>query len=124
MKPLPPEPPTAFHVLLRVVEQPPGKFTASVVSLPEVQATADSRDEAIKRVRLTLSGWAQSGELVSVDVPASNPALRLFGSEDKDDPEYALFLEELQREREKLNQIPDYDAEDSPCPDTSSTPTT
>src|SRR5438128_1716089 len=102
MKPLPPESPTAFTVLVRVLPQFPGKFTAQVVGIPEVQATADSREEAIKRVRVALSGWAQSGELVSVDVPASNPLLQTCGWA-KDDPSYDGFLEDLRREREKLN---------------------
>lgn len=123
MKPLPPPPPTAFHIMIRVRPEPAGKFTAQVVGLPDVQVTAHSREEAIKRLRLELCNLAISGELVSIDVPAANPLLRFVGSA-LDDPDYEEHLEDVRREREKLNVIPDYDEMDPPCSDISSTPTT
>src|SRR5207244_2620620 len=66
-------------VLVVVSPEPPGRFTAKVVAVPEIHATSTTREEAIQSVRTQLSEWLTSGNLVSVAVPVGNPWLQLAG---------------------------------------------
>ncbi len=117
-------PPTAC-ALIHVQPEPDGRFTAQVVGLPELRATAGTRLEAIKQVRLMLADWLAAGTLVSVDVPLT-PLWLLVPRIDPDDPDEREFQEEMARmKREDLERtLREYEQEDSSCSDSSSTPTT
>src|SRR5262249_43916676 len=111
--------------LVLVRPEPPGQFTAEVVGLPELRATAPSREEAIQQVRTRLGEWLASGQLVAVTVPVANPSPRLPRI-DPNDPGEQIFLEELARLRKEdlENTLREYEREDQQCSSSSSTPTT
>jgi predicted RNase H-like HicB family nuclease len=90
-------------VLLRV--EPAGQVTAQLVGLPEVQATAATREEALDRVRELLDDWLTSGRLALLEARGENP-WRSFAGWAKNDPEYGEFLEELNRYRQDLDAEP------------------
>jgi hypothetical protein len=75
-----------------------GRATAEAVGIPEIRATAATREEAIQQVRQTLTEWLATGQLVRVQVAPENSLLEVAGWV-KNDPLYAEFLEELQRAR-------------------------
>jgi hypothetical protein len=83
--------------------EPAGQFTAQLLGLPELSATAASREEAIEQVCVRIGEWVAANQLLPVAVPAVNPLMRWFGWA-KDDPEYALFREEIRRYREEVDQ--------------------
>ena len=100
-----------------------GQFTAQVVGLPELRATAASRAEAIEQIRAMIGEWVASGQLMSVEVPVANPLLHFSGHIDPDDPIEQDFMKELARLRqEDLEQTLRED--DQECSSSSSTPTT
>jgi hypothetical protein len=103
--------------------EPPGRFTAQALGLPELCATAATRDEAIQQVRTRLGEWLASGQLVAVEVPGETPLLKWFGHTDPNDPNEQAYLEELARlRREDLERtLRELDQE---CSNSSSTPTT
>jgi hypothetical protein len=84
--------------LIHVRPEPPGQFTAVVVGIPELRATAATRRQAIEQVERLLAEAVVSGELVLVDVPEPNPLLKWAGWT-KDDPNHQIYLEELARLR-------------------------
>lgn len=103
--------------------EPVGQFTAQLLGLPELHATAASREEAIEQVRARIGEWMAAGQLVSIDVAAENPLLRWFGHTDPNDPDEQAYLEELARFREEdlQRRLQELDLE---CSSSSSTPTT
>src|SRR5262249_25956847 len=109
--------------LVVVRPEPPGQYTAQLVGLPELQATAATRDEALAQVRRLLEQWHEDGRLVPVEVslPAAKPPAA-HGHDPKDllDQE---FLEDLERfRREDLERTLQED--DRVCSNSSSTPIT
>ena len=103
--------------------EPTGKFTAQVVGVPELRATAATRAEAIEKIRAMLSDWLATGQLMSVEVPRPNPLLHFSGHLDPNDPLEKEFVEELARRRqEDLEQTLREDGQE--CPNSSSTATT
>jgi predicted RNase H-like HicB family nuclease len=103
--------------------EPSGQFTAQVVGLPELAATAATREEAIEQVRALLLDWVATGRLVSVEVPVTNPLLGFTGFLDPNDPIEKQFVEDLARFRQEdlERTLREYDEE---CSSSSSTPTT
>ena len=81
-----------LYAFLVVRPEPPGQHTAAVVGLPEIHATAPTREEAIDQVR----DWLASGQLVPVEVPQNNPWVKYAGWA-TEDPDYGVYLEELAR---------------------------
>jgi hypothetical protein len=113
---------TARHWLVGRVE-PSGDFTVQVAGVPELQATAATRAEAIERIGAMLSEWLASGQLMSIELPPANPLLHFSGHLDPNDPVEQDFLEELARHRQQdLEQT--LREEGQECSDSSSTPTT
>jgi len=107
--------------------EPAGQFTAQVVGIAELHATAASREEAIEQVRTRILEWIATGQLVPVELlPKEHPVLRFHGWADPNDPEEKLFLEELARMKaEDLERtLREYAEEDQKCSGSSSTPTT
>ena len=104
--------------LVRIRQQAQGLYTAEVVGLPEVQATAGSAEEAVREVQNRLRQWLSSGELVEIQLRPGPPPPR-----DPNDPLEQEFLEDLERyRREDLERTLKED--DQQCSSSSSTPTT
>lgn len=115
-----------LHHWIVVRPEPVGQFTAQLLGLPELSATAANREEAIEQVRARISEWLAAGQLVPLEVPASNPLLRWFGHIDPNDPLEQEFLADLERFRQEDLERASREGqpEDQPCSNTSSTPTT
>src|SRR5437867_2645374 len=112
--------------LVLVCPEPAGQFTAQAVGLPELRATAESREEAIRQVRVQLDQWLTSGRLVSVTVPLANPVMKWLGRADPNDPDEQAYLAELARFRQEdlERALQECEQEDRECSDSSSTPIT
>lgn len=110
---------------VRVRPDPAGQYTAEVVGLPAIHATAATREDALAQVRAVAARWVSSGELVSLAIPLRAPVQKPAGWA-KDDPLEQEFLDDLaQMRREDLDRtLREYEREDQGCSDTSSTPTT
>ncbi|HTU21057.1 MAG TPA: hypothetical protein VMG10_23595 [Gemmataceae bacterium] len=127
---LPPSNPTGHESLYQWVAVRPeaaGQFTAQVVGIAELRATAASREEAIEQVRVCILEWIATGQLVPVEVlPKEHPVLRFYGWKDPNDPEEQVYLQELARlKAEDLERtLREYAEEDQQCSGSSSTPTT
>jgi hypothetical protein len=88
-----------------VEPEPRGQFTAQAVGIPELRATAGSREEALEQIRTLISEWLASGRMVSIQVPEGNPLLRFQGHFDPSDPLEQEFVAESDRlHREDLEQ--------------------
>jgi hypothetical protein len=103
---------------IRVRPDPDGRFTAEAIGMPDVRATADRRDAAVRQVEAVLNGMVGRGELV----PAGTTLARLDPI-DPDEPMEQEFLRqlELQRREDLDRTLREYEAQ---CPGSSSTPTT
>jgi hypothetical protein len=78
--------------------EPAGQFTAQVVGIPELCATAPNRDEAIEQLRARILEWIATGQLVPIEVlPKDHPVLRFRGWVDPNDPDEQAYLQELAR---------------------------
>jgi hypothetical protein len=106
--------------------EPAGQFTAQLLGLPELSATAANREEAIQQVRARILESIALGLLVPLEIPKAHPFVRFHGWADPNDPEEKLFLEELARMKaEDLERtLREYAEEDQQCSGSSSTPTT
>jgi hypothetical protein len=109
--------------LVLVRPTPAGQFTAQVVGIPELSATAASREDALTHVRTLLQGWVDSGQLVMVDVSPKPSLLQWFGHADPQDPLEQEYLAELAKaKKEDLERtLKEMDQE---CSNSCSTPTT
>jgi hypothetical protein len=109
--------------LVVVRPEPPGQYTAQLVGLPELQATAATRDEALQQVRHLLKQWQEQGRLVPVDVPLPAARCQVANVHDPKDLLEREFLEDLERfRREDLERTLQED--DRECSNSSSTPIT
>lgn len=106
----------AYHPVV-VRQEPGGRFTAVAVGAPEIRAEAETIESVLEKIRASLAAWG--GGLYWIPVPAApsgpHPALPWFGHA-KDDPDFAVYLDEIRRNRERADQ--------QECSATSSTPTT
>jgi predicted RNase H-like HicB family nuclease len=106
-----------YH-LVAVRPEPPGQYTAQVLSLPAICATAATEEEAIAQVRRVLAEWLATARWVQIDVPvptAGHPLLK-FAGHAKEDPDFEEYLEEIRRYRQEVDE--------REWPHSSSTPTT
>jgi predicted RNase H-like HicB family nuclease len=112
----------AVHHWIAVRPEPLGCFTVQVVGLPELSATAATREEAVQQVRTMLGEWLASGRLAPIEIQATNPLLDFRGHLDPNDPLEQAFVEELARlHREDVESALRED--DGECSSSSSTPT-
>jgi predicted RNase H-like HicB family nuclease len=104
-------------------QEPSGQFTAHVVGVPELRATAATRDEAIAQIRAMIADWLAAGKLMAVEVPCPNPLMHFSGHLDPNDPLEQEFVKELSRQRQQdLDETLREDRQG--CSNSSSTPTT
>lgn len=104
--------------LILVQPQLPEGYKAEAVSFPEISAVASSEEQAIAQVEKQLAIKLASGRLVRVEIPTPsgvNPLVKLAGR-GRNDPDFDLYLEEIQRFRQEV--------EAKECSNSSSTPTT
>src|SRR5438067_1476407 len=80
-----PNPAPASH-LVAVRPEPAGGFTAQVVGLPELSATAATREEAVRQVQVRLAEWLADGRLVSVPAAGGGPVGTGWVPRDPNDP--------------------------------------
>lgn len=99
--------------LVLVRAEPPGQFTAQVVGLPDLRATAATRAEVISQVRTQLARWVAEGRLEVVTVAGPHPAIKYCGHVSPDDPAEKLYQEELARFRQEdlERTLAEYDQE-------------
>jgi len=114
---------TAVSCLVQLRPEPAGQFTAQVLGLPEVHATAATCEEAVERIRGLLREQLDSGLLVSVDIPRENPLMSMFGF-GKDAPDFEGYLEEIRKFREEMDRQGGDGSDTGECSDICSTPTT
>jgi hypothetical protein len=112
--------------LVVVRPEPAGQYTARVVGLPEIRATAATEPGAIEQVRRVLAEWLASARWVLVEVPvppAGQPSPEAAGHFNPEDPLEQEYLAELARFRQEdlERTLREYDPE---CSSSSSTPTT
>jgi predicted RNase H-like HicB family nuclease len=112
----------AIQHLVTIRPEPPGQFTARAVGLPDVCATAATREEALARLDGMLHAMVSSGTLVALELPIEKPPIVSPGW-NPNDPEMLEFLEILeQQSKEDLEQtLRELDQE---CSNSSSTPIT
>jgi predicted RNase H-like HicB family nuclease len=110
----------SLHHWLVVRPEPAGQFTAQLLGLPELAATASSREEAIEQVRIVVEEWLASGQLVPLPHP-----LRAWPGHDPADPLEQEFLADLERSRQEdlERALRESSPEQQPCSNTSSIPT-
>ncbi len=115
---------SSLWVLVR--PEPAGQFTARVVGLPELQATAATREQALQHIRDTLAEWIASGQLVALPIPPAHPLQGFSGWIDPNNPLEQEFLQDLARFRQEdlERTLREYEQEDRECSNSSSTPTT
>lgn len=105
----------AVRQLIRVTSEPEGNFTAQAVGMPDLRATAGTKEQAIEQVQFQLARLLDTGQLLSVEVPEQNPLMKWSGHA-RNDPDFELYKEEIQRYRQEM------DAKE--CSDSSSIPIT
>lgn len=84
-----------FPVLVHPAD---GQFEATLVGLPDVRATAPTREEALAALESAIEQRLERGELVALEVRRRGLA-GLFGSY-RDDPTLREICEQAYRERD------------------------
>jgi hypothetical protein len=99
-----------------------GQFTAQIVGVPDLQATANSPEEAVQGVRKLVAEAVASGRLAQISVPLPFSPTGI----PEDDALEREFLDILGRARQEdlERTLREYEEEDQGCSSTSSTPTT
>jgi hypothetical protein len=100
-----------------------GQIVARLVGLPEVQATAPTRAEALNRLRDVVADALASGRLAVLDLPMESQLMKWFGHA-RDDDDFAGYLEEIRRYRQQMDHASQVEMDDKGCSGSSSTPIT
>jgi predicted RNase H-like HicB family nuclease len=111
--------------LVKVHKEETDGYTAEVVGLSEVHATAATRDEALEQVRAQLLERFATEQIVPLALPLK-PARIKSAAWAANDLLEREFLEELARARQQdlESTIQELKPDSQGCSDTSSTPTT
>ncbi len=109
--------------LVRVREEPDGRFTAELLGTPDIQATAATREAAIEQVRSLLQYEVNMGSIAAIETPRRHPIMERAGWA-KDDPDFDLYLEEIRKFREEEDRREGRVWEPDESSNNSSTPTT
>ena len=113
----------ASSCLVRVLQEPDGRFTARVPGEPDLSATAVTAEEAVEQLRARLQEEVNWGRLFAIELPPRNPLMERFGSA-KDDPTFDEYLEEIRKFREEMDRLEGRDLGPDECSNTSLIPTT
>ncbi len=108
--------------LVRVIEEPDGRFTARLVGEPDLSATSATAEQAVEQLRARLQEEVNWGRLLAIELPKQNPVLQ-FAGHAKDDPEFEEYLEEIRKYREEVDRREGRFLDSDECSDTSLTPT-
>jgi hypothetical protein len=108
--------------LVRIIEEPDGRFTARLAGEPDLSATAATAEEAVEQLRARLQVEVNYGRLLAIELPRQNPALRYAGHA-RDDPEFEEYLEEIRKYREEVDRREGRFLDSDECSDTALTPT-
>ncbi|MGC8641205.1 MAG: hypothetical protein ACP5XB_15165 [Isosphaeraceae bacterium] len=109
--------------LVEVRQEPDVRFTARLLGLADLSASATTREEGLEELRSLLQERVNLGSLVCMEVPRRNPLMRWFGHA-KDDPTFDEYLEEIRKYREEMDRQGEQGPDSSECSNTSSIPTT
>ncbi len=103
-----------------------GLYTAGVLGLNEVRATAATQHEALQTVKRALLEWLATTYWVQMQVPPQPtvPPVGEFAGHAKDDPEHEEYLDHIRRYREEMDEQFRQGEGKEECSDISSTPTT
>ena len=91
------------------VEQQNGKFTASVPGVPQLKATADTRDDAIRSLSQLVQVCVRRGALVLVEMPefSTMPVPHRVPTEEEIEATREMVAEIYrQRDEEKALEFP------------------
>jgi hypothetical protein len=107
-----------MHHLIAIRPEPPGRYTAYVMGLANLHATAVTEQEALEAAKQLLTDWLAPARLVQVTVrrPGICPPLSGGPGYDTNEAEHQLYLDEIRRYRQEVDQ--------QEWLDSSSTPTT
>lgn len=94
-----------YNVLL--TQQPDKRYTARVLSLPDVVVSGMDDTEVLTRVRAAIANIQANSRIVQVEAPAlaeasDDPWLRVAGVWE-DDPDWELFQAEVQAFRDGVD---------------------
>jgi predicted RNase H-like HicB family nuclease len=101
---------TTYDVLIQPVN---GHFRATVIGLPDCSVEADSRADAVQRVRDALAKLLVNSEVIPVDMSVSTtsvrpqPALATMVGMWADNPLFDEFVAEVARYRAAVDSDPD-----------------
>ncbi len=109
--------------LVLVSSDDQGFFSAQLVGLPEIRASAKSRETAVEQLRTMVQEWIDSGQLQPVEMPTEPSLMKWFGHA-KQDPDFADYLGELRRFRAEEDPREGDFSDESGCSDSSSIPIT
>jgi hypothetical protein len=109
--------------LVRVREEPDGRFAAELLGAPDIRASAATREAAIEQVRAQVQFEVNDGSIVAIQTLRQDPLMKRAGSM-KDDPTFDEFLELIRKFREEDDRREGRVWETDECSNTSSTPIT
>lgn len=111
---IPAEMPTVHWVAVH--PEPTGQYTAQVVGIADLRASAGSEEKALAQVRQMLDEWLAKASWVRLQAAPGEHPLQRFAGHSREDPDFDGYLEEIRRYRQEVDQ--------QACSSTSSTPTT
>lgn len=110
---------------VKIGQDSTGVFTAQVVGLPEIQARAATRSEALLNVRGLIAEWVGQGKLVSLTDPSLPPMRKPSGWAEKDAIEQEFVNELARQHQEDFDRtLRENELDEEGCSSTSSTPIT
>ena len=80
-------------------------FTATIVGHDDLSATADSRDQAILRLREILTAKFEQGELVSITLPEQQGILQMAGIWKDDDDLNEVISETREESHKEISEL-------------------
>jgi hypothetical protein len=101
----------------------PGQITAHLVGMPELRASAATREEALTHLQRLITEALTSGRLAVLEMPNETSLMDWFGYA-RDDPDFGAYLDEIRRQRQEVYDDSQAEMEDKGCSGSSSTPTT
>ena len=94
-----------YEVLIRKTD---GRFTATVLGLPDCKVEAPSRSEAIQRAREAVSSLVADGEIVQIEIPRRShlASVASFVGMWAEDETFEEFVEAMAAYRREIDSDP------------------